>query len=445
MAMFEWYRELMQDFGDNLRSTGNTLKYYEIDTIKENQEEFQINNNKIAKYIDYIINYYSKNAPNKHLFVVDSFRNPMCIKYLRKRYPGFFLISLFASKNERKRRLLEKETKKNNSTFDIEKFKKYFENDDIRDSGEGLKNIESFFKQNVSETVLISDIAINNEGIAKNQLFEKSLRYLALIADPGCTKPTGTEMFMNIAYTMAMKSNCISRKVGAVIEGKKGYVIGAGWNDVGVGQISCGLRNIKDLKLIEYSDYIDAIRNKAKDLDLDKDEIIKYLISEYGDENSCFCFKDVISHFEMKSKIDRTKINNNKENSDEKLMIENQNKIKVKKLEYCKALHAEENAIIQSAKIGGMGLLDARIYVTTFPCELCAKKIQQSGINEVIYVEPYPESISEELYLKDGVRKVKTTQFEGVKAYSYFKLFKPFFNQKEKQDYKKNGFQMNII
>ena len=57
---------------------------------------------------------------------------------------------------------------------------------------------------------------------------------------------------MNMAYTMAMKSNCMSRQVGAVIEGKYGYLVGAGWNDVGVGQISCGKRNIKDLYLEEF-------------------------------------------------------------------------------------------------------------------------------------------------------------------------------------------------
>ena len=32
-------------------------------------------------------------------------------------------------------------------------------------------------------------------------------------------------------------------------------------------------------------------------------------------------------------------------------------KLNIKRLEFCKALHAEENAIIQSAKIGGMGVL----------------------------------------------------------------------------------------
>jgi dCMP deaminase len=111
--------------------------------------------------------------------------------------------------------------------------------------------------------------------------------------------------------------------------------------------------------------------------------------------------------------------------------------LKVKRLEYCKALHAEENAIIQGAKIGGMGIRGGTMYVTTFPCELCAKKIHQAGINEIVYTEPYPGTISKDIYLEDGVSKVISRQFEGVKPFGYFQLFKPFHDQKEWQELSK--------
>jgi deoxycytidylate deaminase len=39
----------------------------------------------------------------------------------------------------------------------------------------------------------------------------------------------------------------------------------------------------------------------------------------------------------------------------------------MKRLEYCKALHAEENAIIQGAKIGGMGVMGSTIYTNEVP------------------------------------------------------------------------------
>ncbi len=44
--------------------------------------------------------------------------------------------------------------------------------------------------------------------------------------------------------------------------------------------------------------------------------------------------------------------------------------------------HAELNAILNSAH---NNLKGARVYVTLFPCNECAKAIIQSGISEVVY------------------------------------------------------------
>lgn len=441
------YRELMQDFGDNMRSTGNPYFYSTKECILENKEEFQSNNYIIGRYIDYLIHYYS-NEKQTGMFLIDSLRNPMCIKYLRNRYPKFVLISLYAniSKRIKRRKIIDR--------FFTDEI---FEEQDLRDQGKDLiEEYDKFYKQNVRESVLISDIAINNEenfqrdlsnklDRTKSSIFNKLLRYISLVVDPGCTKPTTEEMFMNMAYTMAMKSNCISRKVGAVIEGGKGYVVGAGWNDVGEGQLSCGLRYIKDLRLPEYINYIEAIQKKKEKPAISDEEIIKILIKKYGNENCCFCLKDELSKAELLSKLDKVLNDRDIDQESKELYKEIKEKLNIKRLEFCKALHAEENAIIQSAKIGGMGLKDAKIYVTTYPCELCAKKIPQAGIKEVIYVEPYPKVLSEDLYLKDGIQKVMIRQFEGVKAYGYMKLFKATLDQKDRQALEAKGFTMNVI
>lgn len=267
------------------------------------------------------------------------------------------------------------------------------------------------------------------------------MRYICLIVDPGCTKPTTEEMFMNMAYTMALKSNCISRKVGAVIEGAKGYLVGAGWNDVGEGQISCGLRKIKDLRMSEYTPYVKAIKSKQGNEEQSDAEVLYKLVQYYGDDNCCFCMKDELSKAEISLRVSTAASDGIVENSNIEALSA---KIKVKRLEFCKALHAEENAIIQSAKIGGMGLKDAKIYVTTYPCELCAKKIHQAGIAEIIYVEPYPKALSKDLYLSDGARKVDIRQFEGVKARSYMALFQQYIDRKERQRFSLEGFKENI-
>lgn len=50
---------------------------------------------------------------------------------------------------------------------------------------------------------------------------------------------------------------------------------------------------------------------------------------------------------------------------------------------YPYVVHSELNAILNS---GGKDLRGARLYVSLFPCNECAKAIIQSGISEVIYL-----------------------------------------------------------
>ena len=50
---------------------------------------------------------------------------------------------------------------------------------------------------------------------------------------------------------------------------------------------------------------------------------------------------------------------------------------------YMYVCHAELNAILNSAH---SDLRGARVYVTLFPCNECAKSIIQSGIQEIVYL-----------------------------------------------------------
>lgn len=57
---------------------------------------------------------------------------------------------------------------------------------------------------------------------------------------------------------------------------------------------------------------------------------------------------------------------------------------------YAYVCHAELNAILNNS---GGSLKGAKIYVTLFPCNECAKSIIQSGIKEVIYMsDKYADS-----------------------------------------------------
>lgn len=398
---------VLQDLGDNIRKHSNPF-----------EDEGVINSDCVsllAEQANKVIKFFRNRTARdkrKHHFVIECFRNPYEVEYFRYRYYEFYLISIFAEEKERQVR----------GSFSKER--------DYRDRGEGIK-LHEIYKQNVSRCVYLSDIAINNDSSEK-KFYEKLLRYYALILSPGCITPTYYEVFMNQAYSLSLRSSCISRQVGAVIIGKNGYVVGAGWNDAGEGQIGCGYRQVIDIK---------NLSNEVIPTNPITEESFRRFLTITKDNNESFCFKDEYSRYVLRKKF-KSFMKKHKKEFDKLGIDEEKQKIidwlsediKVKRLEYCRALHAEENALLQSAKIGGVGVADGKIFTTSFPCELCAKKIYQSGIKEIIYTEPYPESISQDVFLKDGIRKIKLVQFEGVKSHSYFKLYKASMDKKEMQE-----------
>lgn len=62
-----------------------------------------------------------------------------------------------------------------------------------------------------------------------------------------------------------------------------------------------------------------------------------------------------------------------------------------------RTLHAEQNAILQAAKIG-VSCEGAAIYVTCQPCNGCAKMIINAGIRRVIYEGDYPDEFARHLF-----------------------------------------------
>ena len=83
--------------------------------------------------------------------------------------------------------------------------------------------------------------------------------------------------------------------------------------------------------------------------------------------------------------------------------------------ELCYAIHAEQNAIIQAAKLG-ISIQDATLYCTHQPCVICAKMIVNSGITRVIYREGYPDAFARQMFEEGGVLLERFEQgqpFEG--------------------------------
>ena len=79
--------------------------------------------------------------------------------------------------------------------------------------------------------------------------------------------------------------------------------------------------------------------------------------------------------------------------------------------EICYAVHAEQNAICQAAKLG-LALEGATLYCTHQPCTICARLIINSGIKKVWYKYGYPDDFSLELFKEAGVEIVKYEEDE---------------------------------
>jgi dCMP deaminase len=77
--------------------------------------------------------------------------------------------------------------------------------------------------------------------------------------------------------------------------------------------------------------------------------------------------------------------------------------------EICYAVHAEQNAIVQAARLG-IAVEGATIYITHQPCSICAKMIINSGIVRVVYKQGYPDEWALELFKQAGV-KVESVDF----------------------------------
>ena len=70
--------------------------------------------------------------------------------------------------------------------------------------------------------------------------------------------------------------------------------------------------------------------------------------------------------------------------------------------ELCYAIHAEQNAILQAAKLG-LAIDGATLYCTHQPCSVCAKMIINTGIRRVVYQEGYPDEFSRKFFEETGV------------------------------------------
>jgi len=70
--------------------------------------------------------------------------------------------------------------------------------------------------------------------------------------------------------------------------------------------------------------------------------------------------------------------------------------------EISRAVHAEQNAIIQAA-VHGFSIKGAVLYSTTQPCSTCTKMLINCGVREFVVSEGYPDELARHMMEQAGV------------------------------------------
>ena len=70
--------------------------------------------------------------------------------------------------------------------------------------------------------------------------------------------------------------------------------------------------------------------------------------------------------------------------------------------ELCRAIHAEQNVIIQAAT-HGISLSQCTLYLTTTPCLICAKMLVNIGVKRIVSDGLYPDNEATELLYKSKI------------------------------------------
>jgi deoxycytidylate deaminase len=321
--------------------------------------------------------------------VFDSIRNPAEIAFFRSVFPNFYVIAVDCTEADRWERVRPKYEK-------YKMIKTDFLKDDERDKNEdGIVH-----GQQVALCVDEADYLIRNDNEPMRPTPRAFMDKLyGKLEDPvnlfhGTLRPPNEkEAYMSIAYAASLQSHCFKRQVGAVIIDEKGIVVSIGYNE-----------NPKPLAPCydEFGDcyremYAEQIMATFKACPLCKKEL-DVLTYPYR----CPHCQGSIYHEVVRDRA----------------------------LGRCTALHAEEKAIINARSTNLSGYM---LYVTTFPCFTCAQKILNSGIQNICYVESYPDVDSIKLFDTAGKkgRNILMDKFEGVKARMYFKLFSAWRREKE--------------
>lgn len=336
-------------------------------------------------------------------YILRSLKRAEEVEHLRRIYgPNFFLIGAFAPRLDRVASLASAIATSYYSASS-EAYRSHAEKLVQRDLADQSKD----FGQRVSETFPLADVFVNSAQ--PGHLYEALARFIRLVFGYPFHTPTRDEYGIFLAQAAAYRSAALSRQVGVAITSPDGSVIAVGTNDVpkaGGGLYWEGdepdnrdhtiRRDSSDVvrrgmlaEVLERLIQAGWLRDEQKEKGVDK------LVSEALDQQTPPILKG-------------TQV--------------------MRVVEYGRAVHAEMAAIVDAAS-RGVPVRGATLYTTTYPCHNCARHIIASGICRIVYVEPYPKSLTSELHkdamVNDAISDGRVTfqAFIGLAPRRYMQLF----------------------
>lgn len=324
--------------------------------------------------------------------IIRSLKHPDEVETLRTTYgKGFVLFGISAKEETRINYLMV-----HKGIETVEKAKELIERDDREND---LSTEYGEHGQSTRDVFQLSDFFLTIDTV--EEFGEQLQRMLSILFAKPVVPPKIEEYSMFMAYAASLRSADLSRQVGAVIVSRTGDIISTGANDVP--KFSGGL----------YWPDEDDKRDYILEKDSNEEEkklIISKVIKEFGaydkDESDEHNYKEAKRRLKHTGILDIT--------------------------EYGRAVHAEMEALLSAARTG-TSVQGAKLYTTTFPCHNCAKHIVAAGINEVVFIEPYPKSFASKLHDdsidfdggsdQNSVHKVRFSQFAGVGPRKFLDLF----------------------
>ncbi len=341
-------------------------------------------------------------VPKRIAYLIDQVKRPEEVALLRAVYRNLFYVIGVTRIAEKRVSELYREGVK------TEEIPQLMEIDRFEDKKDG---------QQLDKTLHLADYFIRNDAVTVEEQRSKINRVLALMHGDQSITPTDAEQGMYAAYAAGLRSACLSRQVGAAIVSSSGEILSTGCNDVpkaggGLYSAASGKNDMRCVHHPEQMCFNDL--HKLRLREEISDEVEKYL-----------------GTLVRGGKDGAIRLDGDEKEQLSKLIYE---KTRLGSLiEFSRSVHAEMDAIVSLARMGG-GVLGSTLYTTTFPCHSCARHIVAAGVDRVIYIEPYEKSMAKDLHddsiafeVEDGVgagTKVKFLHFEGVSPRQFQGFFR---------------------